>query len=206
MIKLQINNQHIEAEEGSTILEIARLHNIYIPTLCYSKNNLGHCRLCVVEVDGILTQACSTIVKENMIIITNTPKIEKIRITILELIFKNHNTKCYECPKIYSCKLQEISTEFNLNLNEKYHLFNNYPPPQILENFLPNINYDESKCIFCKRCMKLFNKQNEFAKIRFITENGKSSLKTDIIYKEKIDSKGLIEECPTGALFLYKIK
>ena len=54
MIKLTINGESVEVNEGTTILEAARKVNIDIPTLCFLKeiNAIGDCRMCVVEVEG----------------------------------------------------------------------------------------------------------------------------------------------------------
>ena len=78
MVNVTINNKKISVSEDSTILEAAKIAGIKIPTLCYLKelNEIGACRICVVEVEGIekLAPACVTTVKEGMVIRTNSPK------------------------------------------------------------------------------------------------------------------------------------
>ena len=96
-ITIKINGREVSAPQGSTILEAARLAQIEIPTLCYLKeiNEIGACRMCVVEVKGArtLVTACVYPATEGMVILTNTPKINKSRKTNLELLLSNHDRK-----------------------------------------------------------------------------------------------------------------
>lgn len=204
MIIIKIDGKDIKIEEKNTVLEAAYQNDIYIPTLCHSKNNSGHCRMCIVEVDGVLMPACTTVLKENMVINTNTKAIENARIAVLELILKNHSTKCHECPKMLNCKLQEIATCFNLNLNGKYNIFANKTPPEVIKDLLPGIDFAPAKCIACKRCINFFNKKNEFAKI-YATDNEDVLLRSEIVYEKKVNTIGLIDECPTGALMQARL-
>ena len=94
MVNIKINGMPLSVPQGSTILEAARYAGIEIPTLCYMKeiNEIGACRICVVEVKGArsLVTACVYPVNEGMEVFTNTPKIQKSRRTTLELILSTH--------------------------------------------------------------------------------------------------------------------
>ena len=95
MVKLTINNQEVEVEEGTTILQAAKKINIDIPTLCFLKdiNEVGDCRMCVVEVEGKrgFATACIQKVEEGMVIKTNTPAVIEARKVVLDLILSNHD-------------------------------------------------------------------------------------------------------------------
>ncbi|MBQ2664774.1 MAG: (2Fe-2S)-binding protein, partial [Clostridia bacterium] len=102
-INLKINGIDVSAPEGSTVLEAARLAGIKIPTLCYLKeiNEIGACRMCVVEVKGArnLVAACVHPIAEGMEVLTNTEKLIKSRKRTLELLLSNHDKKCLSCVR-----------------------------------------------------------------------------------------------------------
>lgn len=103
MIKLTINDIEVEVEESSTILDAAKKVNIDIPTLCFLKeiNEIGDCRMCIVEVEGRRGFATSCIQKaeEGMVIHTNTDKVIEARRTVLDLILSNHDRECLTCVR-----------------------------------------------------------------------------------------------------------
>ena len=98
MVNLTINGRNVEVEEGTTILEAAKKINIDIPTLCFLKdvNEIGDCRMCVVEVEGRRGFATSCIqkVEEGMVVKTNTPAVIEARRIVLDLILSNHDREC----------------------------------------------------------------------------------------------------------------
>ena len=118
MINLIIDGRRVEAEEGVTILEAARTAGIEIPTLCYLKeaNNIGSCRMCVVEIEGMdkMPTACNTSVKEGMNIQTESERVVSARKTILDLLLSNHNQDCFSCGKNGACELQKYCNEYGV--------------------------------------------------------------------------------------------
>ena len=98
MINLTINGKQITAPEGSTILEAARLNDIYIPTLCYDKavEVYGACGLCVVEAEGIpkLLRSCSAKASEGMVINTESDRVVQSRKIAMELLMSAHDGDC----------------------------------------------------------------------------------------------------------------
>ncbi|HBR32628.1 MAG TPA: ferredoxin, partial [Clostridiales bacterium] len=100
-VNLTIDGIKITVPADYTILEAARAANINIPTLCYLKdvNQIGSCRLCLVEIKGAraLQAACVSPVGEGMEIRTNTENLRKNRRFALELILSNHNKECTSC-------------------------------------------------------------------------------------------------------------
>ena len=111
MVHLKINNVPVEVKEGTTVLEAARIAGVNIPTLCYLKdiNEIGACRICVVEVKGArsLVAACVYPVNEGMEVFTNTEKVRKSRKTTLELLLSNHKRECLSCVRSTNCELQK---------------------------------------------------------------------------------------------------
>lgn len=98
-IEIFINGKSYYAPAGMTILEAARLHDIEIPTLCFLKeiNEIGACRICVVEVEGIknLVTACVYPIQTGMKIKTNSQRVFKSRKLTLKLILSTHERNVY---------------------------------------------------------------------------------------------------------------
>ena len=115
MVKLTINNREVEAPEGSTILEAARLNGIQIPTLCFLKDltGTGACRVCNVEVKGArsLCAACVYPINEGMVVYTNSKKALDARRTVVELIVSNHSKNCLQCIRNNNCELQRLAQQ-----------------------------------------------------------------------------------------------
>src|SRR5690554_4895620 len=113
MIKVTIDGVQVEVPKGSTALEAARAANIDIPTLCYLKdiNEIGACRMCLVEVKGArsLQASCVYEVADGMEIMTNSPAVREARRVNLELILSNHDRKCLTCVRSQDCELQDLA-------------------------------------------------------------------------------------------------
>ena len=122
-VNLKINGLEVSAPAGSTILEAAHLAGIKIPTLCFLKeiNEIGACRMCVVEVKGArnLVAACVYPVTEGMEVYTNTPKLIKSRRRTLQLLLSNHDKKCLSCVRSGNCELQQLCREYGVE-DENY--------------------------------------------------------------------------------------
>ena len=118
MVNLKIDGIDVTCDEGITILEAARKANIDIPTLCFLKeiNEVGDCRMCIVEVEGRrgFATSCVQKVEEGMVVHTNTPSVMEARRTILELILSNHDRKCLTCVRSGNCELQTLAQKFNI--------------------------------------------------------------------------------------------
>ena len=119
MVNAKINGKAIQVPEQTTILEAAKLNNITIPHLCYLKkvNEIGACRVCVVEIVGQdrLVSSCNTVVQEGMEILTNSPKARQARKINVELLLSQHNARCAECVRSGNCELQRVSNDLNVS-------------------------------------------------------------------------------------------
>lgn len=157
MVKLTIDNLAVEVPEGTTILEAAKTVGITIPNLCYLKNinEIGACRVCVVEIKGFnkLVASCNTPVVEGMEIFTNSPKVREARRTNVELILSQHDCYCSACVRSGNCRLQNISNDLGIfSLSYPREL-----QPAKWDNTFPLIR-DETKCIKCMRCIQICDK------------------------------------------------
>ena len=158
-INLKINGLNVSAPEGSTILEAARLAGIKIPTLCFLKdiNEIGACRMCVVEVKGArnLVAACVHPISEGMEVMTNTPKLIKSRRRTLQLLLSDHDKKCLSCVRSGQCELQELCNELGVT-DENY--FEGEAHTYELDTSAAHMVRDNSKCILCRRCTAVCEK------------------------------------------------
>jgi len=153
MVNIKINNLSYQVPEGSTILEAARLANVDIPTLCYMKeqNEIGACRICVVEVKGArsLVTACVYPVNEGMEILTNTKTVIQARKNTLELMLSTHDKKCLSCVRNQDCELQKLCKDYGVEDEDKYA--GSKPHYEIHKGTV--ITRDNNKCILCRRCV-----------------------------------------------------
>jgi len=112
-IKLTINGQEVEATKGMTVLEAAEAAGIYIPTLCSDPDlePYGACRLCVVEIERMrgLPTACTTPATDGMVVHTETPAVNQVRSTAVELLIADHPSDCLTCPQNQQCDLQKVA-------------------------------------------------------------------------------------------------
>ncbi|MDD7288140.1 MAG: [Fe-Fe] hydrogenase large subunit C-terminal domain-containing protein, partial [Clostridiales bacterium] len=154
MVTLTIDNQPITVPTGTTILDAARQADIRIPTLCYLReiNEVGSCRICAVEVEGVdkLATACNTLVEEGMVVRTNTQRVRITRKTNVELILSQHVDHCVTCVRSGNCSLQKLSKDMNIQAVP----FTKAAFERPWDNTLPILR-DSSKCIKCLRCVSV---------------------------------------------------
>ena len=157
MVNITINGKSLSVKEGTTILEAARANGILIPTLCYLKeiNEVGACRICVVEVKGSerLVAACNTQVAEGMEVVTNSKRVVDARRNNLALILSEHDCHCPTCVRSGNCSLQTLAQNLNV-LEQPYEV---KLPKNRWKTALPLIRTD-SKCIKCLRCIDVCDK------------------------------------------------
>lgn len=157
MVRLTIDQQVVEVPEGSTIMDAANIAGIPIPKLCFLKeiNEIGACRVCVVEIEGKekLVTSCNNQVEEGMVVYTNSPKVRRNRKKTVEMILSQHNANCVTCARNRNCSLQTITRDLNI-LDVPYEKDLHFQPWN--KNF-PLIR-DADKCIKCMRCIQVCDK------------------------------------------------
>lgn len=157
MVNLKINDVPISVKEGTTILEACKMAKYPVPTLCYLKgiNDIGACRVCVVEIKGIerLITSCNNVVKEGMEVYTNSPKVREARRINIKMILSQHNCDCPTCQRSTNCQLQKIAN----NLESGTYDFKKKIPKNDWPTDFPLIR-DESKCVKCMRCIQICDK------------------------------------------------
>ena len=154
MVNLKINDLPVTVPEGTTLLEAARKLAIDIPTLCYLKdiNEIGACRICVVEVKGLrnLVASCVYPVTEGMEVYTNSKRVFASRKIDLELILSTHKKKCLSCVRSGNCELQKLCKDFRVYDEDVYAGEN---PQHDFDDTAKHMFRDNDKCVLCRRCV-----------------------------------------------------
>lgn len=203
MVNLIIDGKKIQAKEGTTILEAAKQNGINIPTLCFLKdlNEIGACRVCIAEVEGVekCVPSCHTQVIEGMVVHTNSKKVRETREVNLKLILSQHNFHCATCIRNGNCKLQNLAKDFNIDENPydiKYE-------EKEWDKTVPLIR-DFTKCIKCMRCVQVCDKVQSLSVWDVVNTGSKTSV--NVRENKKITNVNCsycgqcIVNCPVGAL------
>lgn len=204
MIELTINNIHVKAEDGMTILDAAKSVGISIPTLCHMKDLFptGACRMCIVEVDGMrgLTPSCAYPVMQGMNVNTNSSRVRRARKTIVELLVENHPQDCLVCVRNKNCELQDLSEKFGL----REHRFAGEKKDHAIDISSASMERDPAKCILCGRCVRTCNEIQKVGAIDFTNRGFKSNVTTPynkgLNVSDCILCGQCILVCPTAAL------
>jgi NADP-reducing hydrogenase subunit HndD len=204
-VNIKINGVDVAAPKGSTILEAARLAHIDIPTLCYLKeiNEIGACRICVVEVKGArsLVASCVYPVNDGMEVWTNTPKVLNSRKKTLELILSDHDRKCLSCVRSGNCELQKLCKDLKV---EDEGFYDGESNSYEIDYSAAHMYRDNNKCILCRRCSAVCEQTQAVGVIgpneRGFKTNIASPFDMGLGETSCVSCGQCIAVCPTGAL------
>ena len=203
-INITIDGKAISVPAGYTVLQAAKEAHIDIPTLCYLKdvNEIGACRMCLVEVKGgrALQASCVYPVSEGMEVYTNTARVRKARKANLELILSNHEKKCTTCVRSGNCELQKLATD----LNVEDIPFEGENKHYAIDDFSASIVRDNNKCIVCRRCVSVCEKIQTTGVIG--VKNRGFNTEVGVPFDKSLEDSSCImcgqciNACPVGAL------
>jgi len=155
MHRITINGISTEADQDTTILAAATQMGIHIPTLCHLEGltPTGACRVCVVEIEGAghLAAACSTPVRDGMVIRTHSKRVREARTTVVELLLSEHEGDCQTCQRSSDCELRELARELRVLENR----YTGEKPKTMIDDSTPALYRDSGKCIKCRRCVEV---------------------------------------------------
>ncbi|MFY9363340.1 MAG: NADH-dependent [FeFe] hydrogenase, group A6 [Dysgonamonadaceae bacterium] len=178
-MKITVNHQPIEVDEGMTIWQACNSIGINIPSLCYFKDISANasCGVCVVEVKGVQTllRSCITEVTEGMEIITDSPRVREARKVNVELLLANHPEDCLQCDRNLNCELQQLA--FNLGIHEKRFVRTRKEHVNKDETSLSLVR-DPEKCILCGRCVAVCEQIQSVKAIDFSGRGLKTKIST----------------------------
>ncbi|MDK2810040.1 MAG: NADH-quinone oxidoreductase subunit [Petroclostridium sp.] len=198
-----IDGQRVEFDGEKHVLEVVRKAGIDLPTFCYHSelSVYGACRMCMVEDKwGGTMASCSTPPKDGMEIYTNTPKLQKHRRMILELLLSNHCRDCTVCEKNGKCKLQELAMKFGIKKIRFDTINNNYPLDESSTSIVRNPN----KCILCGDCVRMCEEVQGVGVLGFAYRGSKikvtPAFNKQLTEVECVSCGQCTSVCPTGAL------
>ncbi|MGE5579584.1 MAG: NADH-dependent [FeFe] hydrogenase, group A6 [Bacillota bacterium] len=204
MVTLKIDRKEVRVAAGTTVLEASKAVGLRIPTLCYLQgvNEIGACRVCVVELKGKdkLITACNTVVQEGMEISTASPRVRHARRMAVELLLTQHDCNCPTCSRNGACKLQSLANALGVrNVRLKREMTG-----QRADESSPSIVRDPQKCILCYRCVSVCDKVQSLGIWRIAGTGARTAIEpafgqplaaTDCAYCGQC-----VTHCPVGAL------
>ncbi|MDO9356291.1 MAG: NADH-quinone oxidoreductase subunit NuoG, partial [Solirubrobacteraceae bacterium] len=202
-ITFTVDGRDVEAPEGTMLADAAKLGDVEIPVFCYEPKlgaPVGACRMCLVEVEGIpkLQTACSTPVKDGMVVNTTAPKVKAAQESVLEFLLVNHPLDCPVCDKGGECPLQDISYGWGRGKSRAVEPKRHFTKPLELS---PLIAIDRERCILCYRCVRFSQEVSEDHQLVLLDRAADTYVGTFDNHPYVAPFSGnIIELCPVGAL------
>lgn len=208
LVTVTINGKKLQVEEGTTILEAAKLLEIYIPTLCHMnlhdgvEHNPGSCRVCVVEVEGRrnLAPACNTPITEGMVVKTSSIRAIKARRTVVELLLSDHPQDCLLCEKNTYCELQALAADMGIRQMKYKGDMSTFPKDFSSSSIERNLD----KCILCRRCVTVCGKIQTVSVLSAVNRGFNTIISPafglPMIHTNCTFCGQCVSVCPTGAL------
>ena len=204
-VNVKINNISYQFPKGLTILQACNQINIEIPTLCYLKeiNEIGACRICVVEVKGArnLVASCVHPLSEGMEILTHSERVLTARKLTLELILSTHDRSCLSCIRSDNCELQKLCHDFKVDDEAK---FDGHNQVYKTDDSAIHMYRDDNKCILCRRCVAACSKLQSVGVIGVNDRGFKThvgcAFEEDLGKTDCVSCGQCIVVCPTGAI------
>lgn len=205
VITLTINGELVSAQEGQTLLAVAREHGVAVPTLCHLEglSERGGCRLCLVELEGSnkLQAACITPAQEGMVVRTESERLTNYRKMILEMLFAERNHVCAVCVMNGNCELQWQAASLGMDHVRFDYLHPDLPVDASHERFV----VDHNRCILCTRCVRVCDEVEGAHTWDMMGRGVNSRVITDLNQpwgsSTSCTSCGkCVQVCPTGAL------
>jgi NADH-quinone oxidoreductase subunit G len=202
-ITLVVDGVEVRAPERIMLVDAAKYGDVEIPVFCYEPK-LGHpvgaCRMCLVEIEGIpkLQTACSTPVRDGMVVYTQTDRVKEAQNAIVEFLLVNHPLDCPVCDKGGECPLQDIAMGWGAGKSRMIDPKRHFQKPIPLS---PLIKIDRERCILCYRCVRFSQEVAEDEQLQLL-ERGASTFVGTFDERPYIAPfhGNIIELCPVGAL------
>jgi NADH-quinone oxidoreductase subunit G len=202
-ITLVVDGVEVTAPEGAMLVDAAKLGDVEIPVFCYEPKlgePVGACRMCLVEIEGIpkLQTACSTPVRDGMVVYTQTDRVKVAQEAVVEFLLVNHPLDCPVCDKGGECPLQDIALGWGPGRSRFTDPKRHFQKPLPLS---PLVKIDRERCILCYRCVRFSQEISEDEQLQLLERGDRTFVGTfdDRPYVAPFHGN-IIELCPVGAL------
>jgi NADH dehydrogenase/NADH:ubiquinone oxidoreductase subunit G len=209
MAILLVDDKEIEAKNGTNLLQACLDNNIYIPHLCYLESmgiSSASCRMCFVGIEGEdkPTTSCTTMVKDHMVVKTDTPVVRQLQRTALRLLLSAHHIDCKNCHANKTCELQNIAKFLNVGLKSKP--LDRYLKDTDIDLDHPYLNYYPNRCVLCGKCLHVCRNQHGQSVLTFANRGFNTVMSFyasgDAPSSFCEDCTLCVDICPVGALIL----
>jgi NADH-quinone oxidoreductase subunit G len=205
-ITLVVDGREVAAPEGAMLVDAAKGGDVEIPVFCYEPklgDPVGACRMCLVEIEGIpkLQTACSTPVRDGMVVYTQTDRVKEAQNAVVEFLLVNHPLDCPVCDKGGECPLQDVAMGWGPGKSRMHDPKRHFKKPIELS---PLIAIDRERCILCYRCVRFSQEVAEDEQLQLLERGDRSFVGTfnERPYVAPFHGN-IIELCPVGALTSY---
>ena len=202
-INFLVDGLELPAEDGTMLVDAAKHGDVEIPVFCYEPKlgqPVGACRMCLVEIEGIpkLQTACSTPVRDGMVVYTRTDRVQAAQEAVVEFLLVNHPLDCPVCDKGGECPLQDIAMGWGPGKSRSIDPKRHFQKPIPLS---PLIKIDRERCILCYRCVRFSQEIAEDEQLQLLERGASTFVGTfdDRPYIAPFHGN-IIELCPVGAL------
>jgi NADH-quinone oxidoreductase subunit G len=203
LVTFEVDGREVEAPEGMMLVDGAKRGDTEIPYFCYEPKlgqPVGACRMCLVEIEGIpkLQTACSTPVRDGMVVTTQSDRVKRAQEAIVEFLLVNHPLDCPVCDKGGECPLQDISYGWGAGRSRFVDPKRHFKKPVELS---PLVAIDRERCILCYRCVRFSQEISEDYQLVFLDRADHTFVGTHDGHPYVAPFSGnIIELCPVGAL------
>jgi NADH-quinone oxidoreductase subunit G len=202
-VTFEIDGREVSAPEGSMLVDAAKYGDVEIPYFCYEPKlgaPVGACRMCLVEIEGMpkLQTACSTAIKDGMVVNTTADRVKTAQNAVVEFLLINHPLDCPVCDKGGECPLQDITFGWGSGRSRFIEPKRHFKKPLELS---PLVAIDRERCILCYRCVRFSQEISEDYQLVFLERGDNTYVGTHDGRPYVGPFSGNITElCPVGAL------
>ncbi|WP_294189686.1 ferredoxin hydrogenase [uncultured Clostridium sp.] len=180
MKNITINGNNVLVSNEDNLIKIAKENGIDIPSLCFLEDcgSVGQCGVCLVEIEGQdeLEKACCLILKDGMIINTNTERVQEAIKTRVSNLLDKHEFKCGPCKRRENCEFLKLVIKTRAKAVKPFVVADK---TEYVDDRSKSIVIDRTKCVTCGRCVAACRTKTGTESIKFIEVNGENIIGPD---------------------------
>ena len=202
-----LDGETVQGDPGQTILQAADAAGRYIPRLCAHKDLAPHgsCRVCTVLVNGRPQSACTQPIANGIVVENNAAEVQKLRASLIEMLFVEGNHFCMFCEKSGNCELQALAYRFGITAPKYPYQF----PYRDVDASHPDIFLDRNRCVLCGRCISASKDVDGKNVFQFVGRSTNKSIAVDaragLGETNAAVTDKAIAVCPVGAILRKRV-